>query len=119
MSLASRSPLPSTAEVQEELARAAGASTLASRARSSGGARGRREPSAARSARLELYPRGMDPRRALELCHAAIAVEREGITEEQLRAAVVARYPEAAPLPPRPELGLLVGEALNLDSICN
>ena len=38
---------------------------------------------AARSARLELYPHGMDASRVLALCRAAIVGERDGITEEQ------------------------------------
>jgi serine/threonine protein kinase len=113
---AARLPLASSGEVQEALASIAAASGLA------------RWPAdrlvalaadasrdAARSARLELYPRGLDARRALALCHGALAVERERITEEQLRAALQARYPEAAGLPPRPALDDLVREALGLE----
>jgi hypothetical protein len=63
------------------------------------------------SSRLELYPREMAGRRALELS-AAIVPGR--ITEPKLRELVAARYPDAAPLPPRPELDDLVqGFGLN------
>lgn len=113
---AQRLPLPSSGEVQEALASVAADSPLA------------RLPAdrlvalaadasrlAARSARLELYPRGLDPRRAMALCHGALAVERDRITEEQLRAVLQARYPEAAELPGRPALDALVREALSLE----
>ncbi len=60
---------------------------------------------AAASSRLELYPRGMEGRRALELS-AAIVPGR--ITEPKLRELVAARYPDAAALPPRPALDDLV-----------
>jgi serine/threonine protein kinase len=56
---------------------------------------------AAASSRLELYPRGMAARRALELSAAILPGK---ITEPRLRELVSARYPDAAPLPPRPEL---------------
>jgi len=60
---------------------------------------------AACSARLEIYPRGLDPKRAVELCAATF---KGGVTEADVRARVQVRYPAAAPLPPRPELdGLL------------
>lgn len=63
------------------------------------------------SSRLELYPRGMAGQRALELS-AAIVPGR--ITEPKLRELVAARYPDAAPLPPRPDLDDLVqGFGLN------
>ncbi len=65
---------------------------------------------AAASARLELYPRGMDPRRALEL---SAAVLTSPIREDELRQRVLARYPDAAELPPRPQLDELVA-AFNL-----
>lgn len=114
--LAGRVPLPSSAEVQEALAAIAADTALArlptDRLVSLAADASR---SAARSARLELYPRGLDPRRALELCHGALAVERDRIGEEQLRATVRARYPEAAELPPRPELDGLVRDALGLE----
>ncbi len=62
---------------------------------------------AAASTRLELYPRGMDARRALML---SAAVFTKDLPEDELRRRVEARYPEAAPLPPRPQLDALVEE---------
>lgn len=54
-------------------------------------------------------------RRALELVHAALARrKREGVAESELRAAVLARYPEAEALPARPALDALVADALQL-----
>lgn len=114
--LAAKSPLPSTAEVQEELARAVDGRGLAGMpvdrlvALAADASR-----TAAPSARLELYPRGMDARRALSLCHAAVSVEREGVGEEALRAAVRARYPEAEALPARPALDVLVADVLAME----
>jgi serine/threonine protein kinase len=60
---------------------------------------------AAASSRLELYPREMAGRRALELSAAILPGK---ITEPKLRELVAARYPDAAALPPRPELDDLV-----------
>ncbi|KIG17730.1 serine/threonine protein kinase [Enhygromyxa salina] len=61
---------------------------------------------AARSSRLELYPIGMDAQRALEL--SAQALSAKSLSGEDIRSRVRARYPEAAPLPARPELDALV-----------
>lgn len=61
--------------------------------------------SAARSSRLELYPRGLSADRALQLSSAALTGK---ITPEQIHKRVRARYPEAAELPPRPELDRLL-----------
>lgn len=60
---------------------------------------------AACSARLEIYPRGLDPKRAVELCAATF---KGGVSEDDVRKRVAVRYPEAAPLPPRPELDTLL-----------
>jgi len=60
---------------------------------------------AARSTRLEIYPRGMDAGRALDLTAAVLTGE---LTPEKVRERVAARYPEAEPLPPRPELDALL-----------
>jgi hypothetical protein len=60
---------------------------------------------AACSARLEIYPRGLDPQRAIELCAATF---KGGVSEEDVRGRVVARYPAAAPLPARPALDKLL-----------
>lgn len=56
---------------------------------------------AARSPRLELYPRGMPATRALEL---SAAVLKGGLSDIHVCYRVRARYPDAAPLPDRPAL---------------
>ena len=62
---------------------------------------------AALSARLELYPRNMSARDALELSQSALA-GADAIAIADLRDRLRDRYPEAAPLPEHPELdGLL------------
>lgn len=62
---------------------------------------------AARSARLELYPKGMKAERALQLCAGALGGE---IAVEEVRRLVSSRYPEAEALPERPALDdLLAG----------
>jgi serine/threonine protein kinase len=65
---------------------------------------------AALSARLELYPRNMPARDALELSQSALA-GADTITIAELRHRVRDRYPEAAPLPNRPELDVLLQSA--------
>ena len=62
---------------------------------------------AALSSRLELYPRQMPAERALKLALGALAGPRE-LTPDQIRERVEGRYPEAAPLPERPELDHLL-----------
>jgi serine/threonine protein kinase len=57
---------------------------------------------AARSSRLELYPVGMPAQRALELSAQALSAKELG--DADVIARVRARYPEAEPLPPHPEL---------------
>jgi hypothetical protein len=59
---------------------------------------------------MELYPRGMDPLRALKLSLGAVAGARE-LTAEQIRDRVASRYPDSSPLPPRPELDDLLRSA--------
>jgi serine/threonine protein kinase len=61
---------------------------------------------AAVSTRLELYPRGMDAQRALELSSTALALPEVSAKVVQQR--VRARYPEAEALPDRPELDRLL-----------
>ncbi|HEX2670547.1 MAG TPA: protein kinase, partial [Polyangiaceae bacterium] len=61
--------------------------------------------SAACSSRLEIYPRGMEVKRALDLTSSVLGGELES---ERLRQLVAQRYPEAEPLPERPELDALV-----------
>ena len=64
---------------------------------------------AALSARLELYPRGMAPQNALRLSLGALAGPQM-LTEAALRERVRGRFPEAAPLPARPELDALLDQ---------
>jgi serine/threonine protein kinase len=69
------------------------------------------------SPRLELYPKNLDPLRALKLAQAGLAGIAK-ITTEELRSRVRDRYPEAQPLPERPELADLLikaGLAFNWD----
>jgi len=73
---------------------------------------------AACSALMELYPRGMAPERALELsANLLTAAARvrphanvHGLTPDEVRQKVAARYAEAAPLPGRPALDDLLAE---------
>lgn len=57
---------------------------------------------AAVSARMEVYPRGLEPRRAILLSTGALLGTKD-LTVEELRSRVSSRYPEAAPLPAQPE----------------
>ena len=74
---------------------------------------------AAVSSRQELYPRDMDARRALHLGLGALTglevsdLDRKGerFDPPGIRARIAARYPEAEPLPDRPELDELLREA--------
>lgn len=61
------------------------------------------------STRLEIYPRGMEPRRVLQLAQG-IFFGAGDLTVEELQRRVRARYPEAAPLPPPPALDTLLEE---------
>lgn len=109
--LAKEEPLPSPGRVEEELgvvpipagidAFPAGRLLRLAAAASS---------SAALSARLELYPRGMDALTAVRLSLGALAGAGV-LPEEELRARIRGRYPEAMPLPPRPGLDELLREA--------
>jgi len=65
---------------------------------------------AAVSAREELYPRQMAARRALILAHGALLGENR-LSVEEVHRRVAGRYPEAEPLPPRPDLDALLKEA--------
>lgn len=64
---------------------------------------------AALSARGEIYPRGMDAKRVLQLAQGVLFVSTD-ISTEELQRRVQSRYPDAAPLPPRPELDRLLSE---------
>jgi hypothetical protein len=64
---------------------------------------------AALSARAELYPKGMAPGIALRLSLGSLAGPRV-LSEEAVRERVRGRFPDAAPLPGRPELDRLLDE---------
>jgi serine/threonine protein kinase len=68
---------------------------------------------AAVSSRQELYPKGMAPERALRLGIGALSGlglgdGENGLSVEQIRDRLRSRYPEAEPLPNRPELDELL-----------
>lgn len=70
---------------------------------------------AALSSRLEIYPKGMEAKRVLQLAQGVLFATGE-ISAEEIARRVKARYPEAAPLPPRPVLdGLLKDLGSRLD----
>jgi len=105
--LAETEPLPSTETVSQVLAEAVGGTPLASLSpdqRVLLAARASR--TAAASARLEVYPRGMNAARALTLSLSALG--GGGLSVDALRRRVAARYPEARPLPDRPDLDRLL-----------
>ena len=60
---------------------------------------------AARSSRLEIYPRQMQANRALDM---SVPLLRSGITPEEVQRRVIMRYPAAEPLPGRPDLDHLM-----------
>ncbi|MGN9811521.1 BREX system serine/threonine kinase PglW [Micromonospora sp. BQ11] len=72
---------------------------------------------AAATARLELYPRDLDPVRALRLAQAGVVPPAtspdggRGLTPEQVIQRVRTRFPELDPLPPHPKLDRLLAEA--------
>jgi hypothetical protein len=105
--LAMTEPLPSSEAVRSKLAEVAEGTPLAgvpADQRLNLAARASR--SAAASARLELYPRGMDCARALALSLAALS--GGGLTPDVVKKRVAARYPEATSLPERPALDALL-----------
>lgn len=66
--------------------------------------------SAALSSRQEIYPRNMSAERALRLSQGVVMGIAK-LKEENIRARVASRYPEAQPLPPRPKLDKLLAAA--------
>lgn len=60
-------------------------------------------PKVSVSTRLELYPTGMKPERAVEESRPTL-LDRRGLSVAEVRQRIRARFPEAAPLPDRPEL---------------
>jgi serine/threonine protein kinase len=108
--LAGADPLPSPGQAAEELERVpAPENTLplpyGRRLRLATAA----STGAALSARLELYPRGMVAENALRLSLGALAGPQM-LTEAAVRERVRGRFPEASPLPPRPELDTLLDQ---------
>jgi serine/threonine protein kinase len=65
---------------------------------------------AALSPRLEIYPRNLPPRDALELSQSALAPV-DSISIPELRERVRERYPESAPLPDYPAIGDILRQA--------
>jgi serine/threonine protein kinase len=72
---------------------------------------------AAATARLEIYPRDLDPVRALRLAQAGVLPpagppgQPRGLTPAQIADRVAARFPDLAPLPGHPRLDRLLTEA--------
>ncbi|MFR9777809.1 BREX system serine/threonine kinase PglW [Micromonospora sp. MS34] len=70
---------------------------------------------AAATARLELYPRDLEPVRALRLSQAGVVPpasdNQRALSPEHVQQRVSARFPELAPLPPHPKLDRLLAEA--------
>lgn len=69
---------------------------------------------AAVSSRLELYPRALASARAVRIARAGL-LGRGTVGEEEIRARVRTRFPDAAPLPPRPELDSILREEVGLE----
>jgi hypothetical protein len=69
---------------------------------------------AATSSRLEVYPRGLRPARAVRLARAAL-LGAGTLSEEAVRTRVHTRFPAAEPLPERPVLDDLLREAVGLE----
>ena len=65
---------------------------------------------AAMTARLELYPRSLDPKKALRLAQAASYLGEPGLEPDRLRDRVLARFPELANLPDPGQLRKLLRE---------
>lgn len=69
---------------------------------------------AAVSSRLELYPRGLAPARALRIARATL-LGSGTLTEQEVRDRVRTRFPDAASLPARPELDTLLHIEVGLE----
>lgn len=105
--LAARDPLPSSDEVQERLREVVADGPLAGLAQERlVTLAAEASEHAAKSARLELYPRHLPAQRALMLAAGALAVPQIKLAD--VVRAVRSRYPEAAELPPQPELDALL-----------
>jgi hypothetical protein len=110
--LASRDPLPTASRVIETLGAIAFPETEVENVRPPDQAR-RAHLAAAVSgkvcvnSRLELYPPGLSAERALALSRSALFGVRE-LRLEEIRSRVASRYPQAEPLPGRPQLDRLL-----------
>ncbi|MFO0726484.1 MAG: protein kinase [Myxococcota bacterium] len=105
--LAVTEPLPSSEVVRSKLAEVVEGTPLAALPADQRLAlAARASANAAASARLELYPRGMEPGRALALSLGALS--GAGLTPDVVKKRIAARYPEAATLPERPALDALL-----------
>lgn len=69
---------------------------------------------AATSSRLEVYPRGLAPERAVRLARGAL-IGAGTLSEDAIRTRVRTRFPAAEALPARPELDRLLRDALGLE----
>lgn len=68
---------------------------------------------AAVSSRLELYPRGLVPARAVRIARATL-LGSGTLSEQEVRERIRTRFPDAAPLPARPELDSLLNTEVGL-----
>jgi serine/threonine protein kinase len=105
--MALEDPLPSPGRVEEELSLVAppdGTALPPGRALRLAAAASK---GAALSARAELYPKGMAPETALRLSLGSLAGP-DVLREEEVHTRVRGRFPDAALLPPRPELDRLL-----------
>ena len=107
--MALEDPLPSPGRVEEELNLVAPPSGKALPHGSTLRLAAAASKSASLSARAELYPRGMSPATALRLSLGSLAGPRL-LSEEAVRERVRGRFPDAAQLPPRPDLDRLLDE---------
>lgn len=108
--LATTDPLPGPARVQEALQRVRAPEGVALDSARLVRLAAAASAEAAVSSRLELYPRGMPPARALKLATGAVLGALQ-LSVDDLRGRVRARYPEAGDLPGRPVLDSLIKEA--------
>ena len=107
--MALEDPLPSPGRVEEELnlvAPPGGTALPPGRTLRLAAAASK---SASLSARAELYPKGMSPATALRLSLGSLAGPRL-LSEDAVRKRVKGRFPDAAQLPPRPDLDRLLDD---------
>jgi hypothetical protein len=105
--LAMTEPLPSSEVVRATLAEVSAETPLAALpADQRLSLAARASTNAAASARLELYPRRMNAKRALALSLAVLS--GAGLSPDVIKKRVAARYPDAEPLPDRPALDAML-----------